>query len=101
MTHRPLNEAMGRGGPGCVQDTVQKLTNLKIDHFAVVNFQGVRDLTNAVGGVDVNLCTAIKDKDSHLDLSAGPHRLNGDEGLEFVRTRHGVQDGTAIGRFSM
>ncbi|WP_441247923.1 LCP family protein [Kitasatospora sp. McL0602] len=100
-SHRPLNEAMGRGGPGCVQDTVQAVTKLRIDHFAVVNFQGVKDLTDAVGGVPVNLCTAVKDKDSHLDLPAGPHTLNGEEGLAFVRTRHAVQDGSAVGRFSM
>ncbi|MFC9331506.1 LCP family protein [Kitasatospora sp. NPDC057015] len=101
VRHRPLNEAMGRGGPGCVQDTVQSVTKLKIDHFAVVNFQGVKDLTDAVGGVDVNLCRALKDGDSHLDLPAGPSHLSGEQGLQFVRTRHAVQDGSAVGRFSM
>ncbi|MCX5212600.1 LCP family protein [Kitasatospora sp. NBC_00240] len=101
VKHRPLNEAMGRGGPGCVQDTVQSVTNLKIDHFAVVNFQGVKDLTDAVDGVDVTLCRAIKDSDSHLDLPAGRSHLTGEQGLQFVRTRYAVQDGTAVGRFSM
>ncbi|GGV46316.1 LytR family transcriptional regulator [Kitasatospora herbaricolor] len=101
VKHRPLNEAMGRGGPGCVQDTVQSVTNLKIDHFAVVNFQGVKDLTDAVDGVDVTLCRPIKDGDSHLDLPAGRSHLSGEQGLQFVRTRHAVQDGTAVGRFSM
>ncbi|MFD7988536.1 LCP family protein [Kitasatospora indigofera] len=101
VRHRPLNEAMGRGGPGCVQDTVQSVTRLKIDHFAVVNFQGVKDLTDAVDGVDVTLCRPIKDSDSHLDLPAGRSHLTGEQGLQFVRTRHAVQDGTAVGRFSM
>ncbi|MER5865007.1 LCP family protein [Kitasatospora sp. NPDC002040] len=100
-SHRPLNEAMGRGGPGCVQDTVQAVTKLRIDHFAVVNFQGVKELTDAVEGVPVNLCTAVKDEDSHLDLPAGPQLLHGEQGLQFVRTRHAVQDGSAVGRFSM
>ncbi|GAA2752578.1 LCP family protein [Kitasatospora cinereorecta] len=99
--HRPLNEALGRGGPGCVTDTVQSITKLKIDHYALVNFEGVKQLTDAVGGVDVDLCTAIKDPDSHLDLPAGQSHLTGEQGLQFVRTRHGVQDGSAIGRFSM
>ncbi|MER8188232.1 LCP family protein [Kitasatospora sp. NPDC094015] len=101
MAHRPLNEALGRGGPGCVQDTVQSITKLKIDHYLLVNFQGVKDLTDAVGGVEVNLCQPIKDADSHLDLPAGVTRLSGEQGLQFVRTRHSVQDGTAIGRFAM
>ncbi|MFJ9519864.1 LCP family protein [Kitasatospora sp. NPDC101801] len=101
IKHRPLNEAMGRGGPGCVQDTVQALTGLKIDSWMVVNFQGVKDLTDAVDGVDVNLCTPVNDSGSHLDIPAGPVTLTGEQGLQFVRTRHEVQDGTAIGRFSM
>ncbi|WP_457034164.1 LCP family protein [Kitasatospora sp. P5_F3] len=101
IRHRPLNEAMGRGGPGCVQDTVQDLTGLKIDAWAVVNFQGVKDLTDAVDGVEVNLCTPVNDSGSHLNIPAGPVKLTGEQGLQFVRTRHAVQDGTAIGRFSM
>ncbi|WP_377271051.1 LCP family protein [Peterkaempfera sp. SMS 1(5)a] len=101
MTRMPLNMALSRGGPGCVVDTVQKITDLRIDHFLMVNFEGVKDLTNAVGGVDVNLCQPIHDSDSHLDLPAGPSHLDGDQGLAFVRTRHAVQDGSAVGRFSM
>ncbi len=99
--HRPLNEALGRGGPGCVSDTVQSITRLKIDHFALVNFQGVKDLTDAVNGVEVNLCTPIHDKESHLDLPAGKSTLTGEQGLAFVRTRMAVQDGSSLGRFSM
>ncbi|GAA4851605.1 LCP family protein [Kitasatospora terrestris] len=99
--HRPLNEAMSRGGPGCVQDTVQAITKLKIDHWMVVNFEGVKQLTDAVGGVDVDLCTPVKDRDSQLDLPAGRSHLSGEQGLQFVRTRHAVQDGSSVGRFSM
>ncbi|GAA1173490.1 LCP family protein required for cell wall assembly [Kitasatospora gansuensis] len=101
VTHVPLNDAMSRGGPGCVQDTVQALTGLKIDSWVLVNFQGVKDLTDAVGGVDVNLCSPVDDSGSHLDIPAGPVKLTGEQGLQFVRTRHAVGDGTAIGRFSM
>ncbi|WP_051970262.1 LCP family protein [Kitasatospora azatica] len=100
-THRPLNEALGRGGPGCVTSTVESVTQLKIDHYALVTFQGVKDLTDAVGGVPVNLCTPIHDRESHLDLSAGPHTLDGEQGLAFVRTRMAVQDGSSLGRFTM
>jgi LCP family protein required for cell wall assembly len=101
LTDLPLNMAMSRGGPGCVVDTVQSLTHLRIDHFLLVNFEGVKSLTNAVHGVDVNLCQPIHDSGSHLDLPSGPSHLNGDQGLAFVRTRHAVQDGSAVGRFSM
>ncbi|WP_051967079.1 LCP family protein [Kitasatospora mediocidica] len=101
LSHRPLNEALDRGGPSCVSDTVESITHLKVDHFALVNFQGVKDLTDAVGGVDVNLCGPIVDRESHLDLTAGRHTLTGEQGLEFVRTRMAVQDGSSLGRFTM
>ncbi|MFJ8041268.1 LCP family protein [Kitasatospora sp. NPDC096147] len=100
-TEYPLNYAMGRGGPGCVKDTVEAVTGLKIDSWLVVNFQGVKDLTDAVDGVEVNLCSPVNDSGSHLNIPAGPYKLNGEQGLQFVRTRHSVGDGTAIGRFGM
>ncbi|MDH6136936.1 LCP family protein required for cell wall assembly [Kitasatospora sp. MAA4] len=100
-THRPLNEALGRGGPSCVSDTVESITHLKVDHFALVNFQGVKDITDAVGGVEVNLCRPIVDRESHLNLPAGRNTLTGEQGLEFVRTRMAVQDGSSLGRFTM
>jgi LCP family protein required for cell wall assembly len=101
VKHRPLNESLGRGGPGCVTSTVESITQLKIDHYALVSFDGVKDLTNAVGGVPVDLCTPIHDRESHLNLPAGPQLLNGDQGLAFVRTRMAVQDGSSLGRFTM
>ncbi|GAA1069047.1 LCP family protein [Kitasatospora nipponensis] len=101
LTHHPLNEALGRGGPGCVTSTVESITQLKIDHYALVNFQGVKDLTDAVHGVPVTLCSPINDPNSHLNLSAGPHTLDGEQGLAFVRTRDKVQDGSSLGRFTM
>ncbi|MGW2396303.1 LCP family protein [Kitasatospora sp. NPDC001664] len=97
----PLNAAMGRGGPGCVKDTVEAITGLRVDSWLIVNFQGVKDLTDAVDGVEVNLCSPVKDEESHLNIPAGPYKLSGEQGLQFVRTRYAVGDGTAIGRFSM
>jgi len=58
------------------------------DHFMMVDFNAVKTLTTAVGGVDVCLKHAVKDKDSHLDLPAGASNIAGEQALAFVRTRH-------------
>ncbi|NYI06143.1 LCP family protein [Allostreptomyces psammosilenae] len=96
-----FNDSMGRGGPGCTVQTVAELTNIRIHHFLMVDFQGVKDLSTAVGGVTVNLCEPIRDEDSGLDLPAGEQRIAGEDALAFVRTRKSVQDGSDLGRFNL
>ena len=52
------------------------------------DFNAVKTLTTAVGGVDICLAKDIDDSDSHLKLSKGEHNVKGEEALAFVRTRH-------------
>ena len=49
-------------------DTVNKLTGMEIDHFMMADFNAVKELSNAVGGVDVCVSDAVYDPDSHLKL---------------------------------
>ncbi|MGW0963522.1 LCP family protein [Streptomyces gelaticus] len=85
-----FNESLGQKGrnAGCTMDTVKEITGLKPDHFMMVDFNAVKELSTAVGGVEVCLAKPVKDPDSHLDLSAGEHRIQGEDALAFVRTRH-------------
>ncbi|WP_353114343.1 LCP family protein [Microbacterium sp.] len=85
-------------GPYCTLDTVTQLTKLPIDNFVVVNFDGFIDITNAIGGVEVCLAEDVDDRFSGLHLSAGTHTIKGAEALAFVRTRHGIGDGSDLGR---
>ena len=68
--------------------TVKKMTGIKIDHFMMADFNAVKTLTTAVGGVEVCLAKDIDDPDSHLKLSKGKHTIEGEQALAFVRTRH-------------
>ncbi|WP_153506249.1 LCP family protein [Cumulibacter manganitolerans] len=71
--------------------TVNALSGVQIDHFVEVTLAGFRDLTKAVGGVDVNLCAATSDKQySGADFPAGPQHLDETQALAFVRQRHGL-----------
>ncbi|MEU4927105.1 LCP family protein [Streptomyces yokosukanensis] len=85
-----FNTSLGQDGrdPGCTMRTVQEVTGIQPDHFMMVDFNAVKTLTSAVDGVDVCLAHAVNDKDSHLKLSAGEHKIQGEQALAFVRTRH-------------
>ncbi|MFE9448888.1 LCP family protein [Streptomyces sp. NPDC006739] len=86
-----FNTSLGQLGrdPGCTIRTVEKLLNgVKVDHFMMADFNAVKTLTTAVGGVKVCLAHAVKDKKSHLDLPAGPSTVAGEQALAFVRTRY-------------
>lgn len=85
-----FNNSLGQEGrdAGCTMRTVKALTGIEIDNFMMVDFNAVKNLSTAVGGVPVCLEKAVDDKDSKLKLGAGEHRLAGEEALAFVRTRH-------------
>ena len=93
-----INEAMAEAGIGCAVDTVNKLTGLEIDHFMMADFTAVKELSNAVGGVDVCISDAVYDPDSRLRLPAGTSAVQGEMALAFLRTRHAFADGGDLGR---
>ncbi|NBM18209.1 LCP family protein [Streptomyces sp. GC420] len=84
-----FNNSLGQYGrtPSCTMRTVTELTGIKIDHFMVADFNAVKTLTTAVGGVKVCLAKDIDDPDSKLKLSEGEHTIQGEQALAFVRTR--------------
>lgn len=98
MSKQPLNSAYMDAGLNCVAKTITNLTGQDIEFAASVTFGGVIEITNAIGGVDVCLATPIKDVHTGLDMTAGTHNVKGLEALQFLRTRHGVGDGSDLGR---
>ena len=92
--------AMNLGGPVCAVATTEQLTGLRVDHFVEVTFNAFQQMTDAVGGVKVCIPEpGINDPDySGLVLSAGEHVISGTQALEFIRDRHGVGNGTDLGR---
>jgi anionic cell wall polymer biosynthesis LytR-Cps2A-Psr (LCP) family protein len=72
-----------------------------MDHYLEVDFAGFQRLIDDLGGVEVTTTKSIDDPDSHLKLKAGTHRLDGEQALGLVRTRHGVGDGSDLGRIQL
>ncbi|WP_405822185.1 LCP family protein [Streptomyces sp. NBC_01390] len=96
-----FNSAYSTGGAACAVKTVESLSGIRMDHYIEVDFTGFQKLVDELGGVEVTTTKAIKDSDSHLNLKAGTHRLNGRQALGLVRTRHGVGDGSDLGRIQL
>ncbi|MFP3580312.1 LCP family protein [Arthrobacter sp. fls2-241-R2A-200] len=93
-----INEAMAEAGIGCAVDTIDKLTGLKVDHFMMADFNAVKELSKAVGGVDVCVSDPVFDPDSGLRLPKGNSLVEGEQALSFLRTRHAFGDGSDLGR---
>ena len=106
-----FNEAfsMGQspqGNPACTLNTVEKLTGMRVDHTIVANFAGFAALTKVVGGVRVCLPHAVYQGDLNPNLGsqgklvfrAGIQKVSGAKALDYVRIRHGIGDGSDIGR---
>jgi LCP family protein required for cell wall assembly len=95
-----INATIANGGPGCTLLTVQKLTGLTIPYLAMIDFKGVIEMSNAIGGVEVCVAKEIKDDYTFTYLKPGKHVLQGRSALQFLRTRHGVGDGSDLSRIS-
>ncbi|GGR27270.1 LCP family protein [Agromyces mediolanus] len=100
MSGVKLNTVFHHGGLGCVAKTVEELVGIPIPLAGVVEFYGVAAISEAIGGVDVCLADPIDDPLSGLVLDAGHHSISGMTALAFLRTRHGVGDGSDLGRIS-
>ncbi|MEU9174461.1 LCP family protein [Streptomyces sp. NPDC048420] len=89
-----FNTAFQKGGSACTIRTVEKLTDIRVDHHMVVDFHGFKDMVDAVDGVTVCLDEPIDDKAARLRLPAGRVTLDGEEALGYVRARKSLGDGS-------
>ena len=103
LTSAMTNDSLGRGGPGCTVATWEKLTDIHIDHFIMVDFAGVVSMADAIGGVPVCVDANIyshtsKGSGSGLKLEEGTTSIKGEQALQWLRTRYGFEDNTDIAR---
>ncbi|GAB1332232.1 LCP family protein [Streptomyces sennicomposti] len=104
--HFKINEAFAIGGAtgdtakaaACTIKTVEANTQVRIDHFLIVDFRGFTGMVDALGGVQVCPRQAIHDTKAHLDLKAGCQIVKDDKALGYVRARYSIGDGSDIGR---
>lgn len=88
-----INAAFSWGGSPLLIRTVETLTGVRIDHFAILNFEGMQTMTDALGGVDVRVSRTVTDPMHHQTWPAGVNHLDGERALWFVRQRYGLAGG--------
>ncbi|TCC35372.1 LCP family protein [Kribbella speibonae] len=81
-----INAAFNKG-PAALIQTIENNTGLRIDHYVEVGFGGFASVIDSVGGINMCLPKAMKDKDAHIDLPAGCQELDGVNALGYVRSR--------------
>ena len=92
-----INATYSIGGERLLVETIERNTGLHVDHFMSVGFLGIRDLTNAVGGVRMCPKRDYKDKNSGLNVKRGCQVMSGKTALAYVRMRYADPEGD-IGR---
>ncbi len=101
ISAQAINTTLGYGGLACTVLTVEQLTGLDIPYAGLITFSGVIHMSTAVGGVPVCIDGPIDDRYSGFRRDeAGEYTLAGQDALNFLRTRHGVGDGSDLGRIS-
>lgn len=86
-----VNAAYAFGGPSLLIRTVEHLTGLRVDHFAVIDFAGFAAMVDAVGGIDVGISAPTSE--FGVDFTQGVNHLDGRQALAFVRQRYGLPEG--------
>lgn len=90
--HAKINAAYAFGGPSLMIQTVEDLTDVRIDHFVVTGFEQFVGLTDALDGVQITVPEDIGDGDD-VFFEAGKHMMSGEEALSYTRQRYGLSDG--------
>ncbi|NUU22680.1 MAG: LCP family protein [Streptomycetaceae bacterium] len=94
-----INAAYTLGGAPLTVATVERATNIRIDHYVEVNFLAFVSVVDKLGGVDVCSPIPLKDPKSGLDMEAGTTHMDGVQSLQYVRARYIASDPTGdIGR---
>lgn len=100
-SRQQINSVFMDGGLNCVVKTVSQLSGMNIPFAAKVNFGGVINITDAIGGVEVCIGNGgISDSNTGIDWPAGNRVVQGIDALQFLRTRHGLENGSDLARIS-
>ena len=93
-----FNDAFSVGGETCTVAQVEALTGIYVDHYVSVDFNGFKDMVDAVDGVTVCIPEAVDDSEHDIHFDAGTQDLKGQQALNYVRERSQLSPNADIGR---
>lgn len=85
-----INAAFAYGGPSLARQTVEDLSGIRVDHVAIIDWEGFKDLTSALGGVRVYIPEEFYDSSQRITWEQGWQELEGTPALQYVRTRYDI-----------
>jgi LCP family protein required for cell wall assembly len=89
-----VNAALFYGGPPLMVQTIEALTGVHIDYWAITTFWGFTNMINAINGLSIDVPFQFCDPDySRANLEPGVQRLNGVQALAMARDRHSMEEG--------
>ncbi len=88
-----INAAFAEGGPSLYVQTLEQFTGLRMDHLAIIDWEGFRELTTAIGGVPVYIPEDVYDPSQKVQWTKGVEELEGKRALQYVRMRYGLENG--------
>jgi LCP family protein required for cell wall assembly len=88
-----ITTAMSCGGPSRTVTTIERLTGIRIDFWALTNFRGLVKMVDGIGPLTIRVAQGMHDRYSGADFSKGVHRFRGIQALQFARDRHDVPNG--------
>lgn len=88
-----INSAMVYGGPQLLVQTVESITGIKLDYWALTTFWGFTKMINAIGGLTIDVPYPMQDSYSGADFQPGVQQLSGSAALAFARDRHSIPSG--------
>jgi len=89
-----INAALAEHGPSAYVSTIEHLTKLRMDHLVMLDWKGFKDISEALGGVEVYIPETFYDTSQKRWWYAGTKSLEGDDALQYVRTRYNLPDGS-------
>ena len=104
-TYRRINTTTWGSSSSCAVQTIENIFDVDIDYYAKINFKGVVQLVDAVGGIDIDVPYSVCEQNSsrkwgsHTQyIEKGWQHLNGEQALAFARNRHKPNDGSKTGK---
>ena len=83
-----INAAYTLGGPKLLIQTIEKVTDVRIDGYVEIGFGGFASVVDSVGGVDLCVARTMNDRRAGINLKPGCQTLNGPDALGYVRARY-------------
>ncbi|WP_084265885.1 LCP family protein [Actinomadura macra] len=91
--NQKINAAFSFGGPKLLIETMENLTGVRVDHYGAIDFEGFKSMTDALGGVTVDIKQSVYDPARKVNWTAGRQKLDGEKALLFVRQRYNLPNG--------